>query len=318
MTKRPDKLKLAVIFHGARSQTATNLQQFKFLSSKLAGFVLKKYAFTKQSQKLLLRDYKSGGVDLVLKNSYGRGNECDIELFLEKHGIPFLGSGSRATLIGTSKKLSKLLFRKHGLPVAPDVGVDRKSWVVRSKNKILSKITKNLGYPCILKDTAGTDSRGIYLVKNSAELKRKLDNLVSKNNAFIVEKYIQFDNEVTCAVAGKKNTHAYEPVEFANKRGMFSAREKDSGNFVSLVPARIPKRLRERIQRISRLAHELLCCRSFSRADILIKGKQIYLLEVDVHPGFRDVSATTKSIEYEKESLNSFFLKLSAEALKGN
>ena len=53
----------------------------------------------------------------------------------------------------------------------------------------------------------------------------------------------------------------------------------------------------------------MLGCNTFSRADILIKNNNIYLLEVDVHPGFRTKSPTFLSAKHQSETPDELFLK---------
>src|SRR3989344_6662888 len=119
------KINLAIIFYGRADQKEINLQQYNDLSQNLIDFNISKYDFNEKENSLLIHDYKQGKIDFVLKNSYGRGNENDIELFLETNGIPYFGSDSKTTPLATSKNLSKNIFRKHGLPVLPDVFIDK-------------------------------------------------------------------------------------------------------------------------------------------------------------------------------------------------
>ena len=300
---------LAVVWYGDTGQAPINKEQFQDLKRALKSFRLEKYDFNKGEQGRLLRDYKKGKVDIALKNSYGRGHEADVELYLERNGIPFLGSGSQATLSGTSKFLSKKLFESHGLPIAKHVFVDRKIWS-GSPVSVLQRVTRKIGFPCIVKDVAGTDSRGISIVHDSRELKIVLEKAMRAGNAVIVEKYIVSAYETTCFVAERNGIpYAYEPVGIQTS-GVLTAAQKDSGAIDFAVPAKLPFQTRRAIKKVSIQAHRALGCQMFSRSGLLVKGSRLYLLEVDVHPGFRKKSVTTKSVDYDGSTLDRLFMSL--------
>ncbi len=158
------KINLAVVFYGNPAQEKINQVQFNDLKKNLVDFQLRKYDFNKNEQEKMLKDFKDGKIDIVLKNSYGRVHENQVELFLESHNIPYLGSDSKTTFIGTSKYLAKKVFRSHGLPVVEDITIFGKTWQA-DKKEMLASLEDKINFPCIIKDSAGTDSRGIFIVR---------------------------------------------------------------------------------------------------------------------------------------------------------
>ena len=302
------KINLAVVFYGDRSLSLVRRRQFKDLSKLLTSFYVKKYYFNASGRRRLLKDFQAGNLDIVLKNSHGRGHENDVELFLEKNNIPFLGSGSRATLIGTSKYLSKQRFKAHRLPVAEDLHVSQKIWR-RTRARVINFVEDKLNYPCIVKDVGGSDSRGLYFIRHEEKLKEVMNRLMRRNVEVIIEKFISRTQEATCLVVGNRRAVAYEPVEIVKDNDFFSSADKDHGACLFRLPARLSPPLIKAVKQLSASAHRSLGCRTFSRADILIKGKKLYLLEVDIHPGFQSISPTFKSARFIGESPDELFLK---------
>ena len=301
------KINLAVIFYGNPEQLPANREQFSDLKKNLFDFNLKKYDFNKGERQKLLNDFKKKKIDVVLKNSYGRGHESDIESFLELNKIPYFGSNAKVTFLGTSKSLAKEIFRLAKLPVAKDVYVNKKIWN-KSKAKIIKQVKEKIIIPCLIKDIGGTDSRGISVIKNNKQVERFLDQAVSKYGGVIVEQYIKNAYEATCLVVGNKNPIAYEPVGLIKKEEIISGKIKDQG-IKTEIPANLPKTVIKQIKKLSIFAHKALGCKTFSRSDILVKNKKLYLIEVDVHPGFRSVSPTSLSAKYAGQSLNQLFLE---------
>lgn len=299
---------IAFIIYGHSGQMKTNLQQFRDYKQMLHGFNVVKYNFHTDKSKIL-NDFRQGKIDIVVKNAYGRGNEADIELFLEKYKIPFLGSKSKATLACTSKYLSKNVFRKNNTPVIKDVYITKTVW--QKDSLLVKKIISEIGFPCLIKAIDGTDSRGLYLVKNGKALRLTILKALSKHKELIVEKFIKDAYEVTCLVAGNKKLTVFEPVGLMKIHEMFfTALSKDSGKINIEFPTRLNSKIVKKIKEISKKAHVALNCRDFSRSDILVKGNKLFLLEVDVHPGFRKVSPTVLSLKQKKITLNQLFLSL--------
>lgn len=302
------KIKLAVIYYGSKDQFLINEIQFKDLKNELKDFDLIRYDFNKGEHNKLITDYKKNKIDIVLKNSYGRGNEAHIESLLELNKIPYLGSNSQTTIVGTSKFISKNIFRSYGLPIANDVYVDKEIWK-KSKQKIINEIRGKIKYPCMAKDICGTDSRGIYYINKEKELINLLSKNLAKYSGLIIEEFISNAKETTCMVVGNDNPRAYEPVEIVKDNDFLTGEDKDRGLINFNLPPKMSKKLINEIKKASVSAHIALGCKTFSRVDILVKGQKLYILEVDVHPGFKLSSPTLKSAQYAKESPNDLFLK---------
>lgn len=299
------KINLAVIFSGVRAQKGANDRQFSDLSRTLKSFQLRPYGPREFSR--LLRDYQAGQIQAVLKNAYGRRHEIDWELFLEKNKIPFFGSGSRATKQGTNKHLAKIKFRQAGLMVASSITVDAQKWRHFFK-KILLDINKKIKYPCLIKDVAGTDSRGIYFIEDKQKLLTILPRVLKKRQV-IIEEFISPAQEVTCLVVGNSKPLAYEPVEIIKNNNFLSANDKDRGSLKLKIPARLTSKTITKIKQLALSAHRVLNCRTFSRSDIMIRENKAYLIEVDVHPGFRLSSPTLLSAKFIRQSPDDLFLK---------
>lgn len=305
MTRK--KINLAVIFYGDPAQLSANQTQFFDLKKNLVDFSLKKYDFNQGERQRLLNDFKKKKIDAVLKNSYGRRHESDLELFLESNNIPYFGSDAKATFLGTSKLLAKEIFRSSKLPVAKDVYVDKAIWH-QQKSAIIKQVKEKIGFPCLIKDIGGTDSRGISIIKNYKQVEYFVNQAVNKYEGVIVEQYIKDAYETTCLAVGDKKLIAYEPVGVIKDEMIISGQRKDKG-IKTEIPANLTKDVIKEIKKIAKLAHKSLGCRTFSRADILVKNKKLFLIEVDVHPGFRAVSPTCLSARYAGQTMNQLFLE---------
>jgi len=304
------KINLAVIFYGRADQLPINKRQLDYLKNNLSDFNVSGYDFNRGERAKLLADFNQGKIDTVLKNSYGREHEAEIELFLESNRIPYFGSDAKATFIGTSKYLSKQVFREHNLPVAEDVFVDKTIWR-KNKEKVIKNIVNRIGFPCLVKDIGGTDSRGIYKINSQAQVEKILDKAVAAHEGVIVEEFINNAYEAVCLAVGNDRPVIFTPLGLNKGRQDFlTSKQKDGFSLVKLdIPAKLPVKIINQIKKLTGAAHRALGCRTFSRADILVAGNELYLLEVDVHTGFSEFSAATVSAKYEGMDINKLFLK---------
>ncbi len=308
------KYNLAIIFYGNFDQYPVNLRQYEDLKKTLTDFEVGYYNFNKKEEKKLLADFSKGKIDIVLKNSYGRGNENYLEKLLEDNHIPYIGSDSKSTLLGTSKHASKELFKKQDIPVLPDIYLTKESW----KNNFdgLTQDARTLGFPLIVKASGGTDSRGIALASDEKKLREAIDTVLLSFDDLIVEKYLEDPYEVTCLVIDIDQPKALEPIGIIN-HGFVPAETKDQGTLNIELPANLSSEMTAKVQKLAIQTHQALNCQSFSRTDILIEDEQPFVLEVDIHPGFRLASPTTKCLKLAGLSLNNFFLKLTQKILEG-
>jgi len=304
------KINLGVIFYGNEGQYAINLQQVDFWQKELSDFNVFVYDFNKNDHSRLLEDFQNKKIDIVVKNSYGRANESKIESWLELNGIPFFGSDSLATTIGTNKFLSKELFAAAGIKVPPHFYIDKFTWASQ-KEKYLNDVDFQIGYPFMLKECGGTDSRGIYEIADKSDWLKRVDDLLVNGLGFIIEKKVDVKLEITCLVGGRKNIFVCDPVGFEHfGTPEEAANKKDNLKVVIKEISVLEEKMVDFIKHQSLLAHEILKCRDFSRADFLYDGKDVYMIEVDVHPGFRAGNLATISIEKSGLNLNSFFIFL--------
>lgn len=108
----------------------------------------------------------------------------------ESHGIKFIGPTTSNIISMGDKANAKKLMKEAGVPITP--GIDG----LISDPKEAVKIAKSIGFPIILKATAGGGGRGMRIANNEDELISNIDAAsMEANNAFgnpgiYLEKYI--------------------------------------------------------------------------------------------------------------------------------
>ncbi len=104
---------------------------------------------------------------LALHGEYGEDGE--IQQQLEDLGIPYTGSGVRASEIGMDKALQKELMSEKGFP-APRIRVlPRDAWVQRDSDKDLyQEAVAEIGFPLVIRPSRQGSSIGVSIIDRGA------------------------------------------------------------------------------------------------------------------------------------------------------
>ena len=125
--------------------------------------------------------------------------------FVEKlnaHNIDFIGPKSDHIKTMGDKILAKKTAEKYGLPVIPGSNGEVKEF------KDARSIAKAIGYPIIIKASAGGGGRGMVVVRNEKELEESIKRAKSEadksfdNDTVYIEKYLQNPKHIEVQIIG--------------------------------------------------------------------------------------------------------------------
>ena len=131
----------------------------------------------------------------------------------EKEGIIFIGPNPKAIDAMGSKSKAKSLMEDHGVPTVPGYkGKDQSDATLKAEaNKI--------GYPVLLKATAGGGGKGMRIVNSESEIKNAIAAAKRESKSafgddeLIVEKYIQSGRHIEFQIFGDKHGNAIHLLE---------------------------------------------------------------------------------------------------------
>ena len=125
--------------------------------------------------------------------------------FVEKlnaHNIDFIGPKSDHIKTMGDKILAKKTAEKYGLPVIPGSNGEVKDF------KDARSIAKDIGYPIIIKASAGGGGRGMVVVRDEKELEESIKKAKSEadksfdNDTVYIEKYLQKPKHIEVQIIG--------------------------------------------------------------------------------------------------------------------
>jgi D-alanine-D-alanine ligase len=200
--------------------------------------------------------------------------------------IPYQGSGVLGSAVAMNKLASKLLFEKSGLPVPPYMVIKRGDPVDPETCE------RRLGMPLVIKPVSGGSSIGVSIVKSGEFFMEAVKTAFSYDDTLLIEAFIK-GVEITGGVIGNDKLEALPIVEIIPDKNyeFFDYTAKyTAGATREICPARIDESLEVKAREFAKTAHKALFCRGYSRTDMILDGKDIYVLETNTIPGMTATS----------------------------
>jgi len=233
----------------------------------------------------------------VLHGTYGE--DGTIQGLFELADVPYVGAGVLGSAVGMDKVVQKQLLQHAKLPVAPFLWFTHDGYRTNAKRWIAA-IEQELRYPCFVKPANSGSSVGISKAHNRKELLSWIELAGEYDRKIIVERGVANAREIECSVLGNDDPVASLPGEIvpSNEFYDYDAKYVD-GKSTAIVPAKLPKALVKKIQRLACDAYRVLNCEGMARVDFLIPRtlKKLYVSEVNTIPGFTAISMYPKMWE---------------------
>jgi len=221
---------------------------------------------------------------IILHGLYGE--DGTVQGLLDLLNIPYQGSGVLGSAIAMNKIISKQLFEKHALPIP--------EYIIAKKGDTIDPAScrKQIGLPMVVKPAEGGSSVGMSIVKTEDALKSALEKAFEYDETVLIESYIK-GIEITGGVIGNKDLQALPIIEIVpdEKHDFFDYEAKYTAGITrEICPARIDDTLTIQAQTYSKMAHQALSCKGYSRTDMILKDNDIYVLETNTIPGMTSTS----------------------------
>ena len=174
------------------------------------------------------------------------------------------------------------------------------------------KIKRELGTPVFIKPANSGSSVGISKAKNEKQFREAIKLAFVHDNKILIEEYIK-GREIECAVLGNDNPIASTLGEVIPKHEFYSYEAKyiDPNGAVLEIPAKIPKALADKIQKLAIKTFKALYCEGMARVDFFLKEDgDVLVNEINTIPGFTKISMYPKLWEANGISYSSLIDKL--------
>jgi D-alanine-D-alanine ligase len=295
------KEKIAVLYGGLSSEREVSLKSGKAVSDALNSININHILFDVNHN--ILNDLLNNNITLVFNALHGRyGEDGTLQGMLDMVNIKYSGCNQLTSAITMSKLFTKHIFKANDI-LTPE-------YIILYSHKKIDK--SKLFYPHVLKPDTEGSSIGLFMINNEEEFNHYIKESFKYCNTVFIEKYIK-GREFTAGVIGNKKSIVLPILEVRPKNSFFDYEAKYvKGMSDFIVPADIPKILKEKVSKEVSKIYSVFGCKGMSRIDFIIdEYNNIYYLEINTIPGFTATSLlpqSAKSFGYDFPELISRLL----------
>ncbi len=291
--------KVAVLMGGASAERDISLMSGQGVLQALLSMGVDAHAFDPSRRDL--GDLKREGIARCFIALHGRfGEDGTVQGALELMGIPYTGSGVMASSLAIDKVMTKRIWRSEGLPTP--------TWRQVDSEQATAAALVDLGAPMIVKPAREGSTIGLTKVTSLWQCATAYREAAAHDAQVLCEQFIAGD-EVTIPVLGSgKQARALPVIRIVAPDGNYDYQNKyftDETQY--LVPCGLPPGEESSLQQIILKAYNVLGCRGWGRADVMIdaRTRNPYLLEINTSPGMTGhslvpMSARAAGISYEE------------------
>lgn len=226
--------------------------------------------------------------DIVFPVIHGNGFEDGkLQSIFELYNINYVGSNSYSSLISYDKLLTKLILEKYSIPQVP--------YIIYNENLDFNTIE----YPVIIKPCKCGSSIGISVVYKKSQIKEAIENALKYDRNIIIEKFIENNRELECAILEAKNNLVISDIGEILNNGCWYDFEHKYIKEVDTTISDINENIKSNLQMYSKKIFKILDCKDLSRIDFLydLNTNKLYFNEINTMPGFTEISMYPKLIK---------------------
>jgi D-alanine-D-alanine ligase len=280
------KLNLALLSGGISSEREVSLnsgdQVFEALDKEKYNIL--RYDPKTDLERLITDAPRIDAALIILHGPYGE--DGTVQGLLDLLRIPYQGSGVLGSAVAMNKIVSKQLYEKAGVPTPPYLVLENGSDIN------LDTCASKFGFPMVIKPVVGGSSVGMSIVRSESDFQPALDAAIAEDKTILIEPYIE-GIELTVGVIGNRDLEAFPVIEIVpdDAHEFFDYEAKYSAGVTEeICPARIDAEMTHKAQSYAKLAHQTLFCKGYSRTDMILKDRDIYVLETNTIPGMTATS----------------------------
>ena len=276
-------MKIAVLMGGISSEKEVSLRTGAAITAALQrkGYDAFSLVLDKDNFVTALTNTEFDLAYVALHGEFGEDGR--VQAFLDILEKKYTGSGYVESGISMNKTLTKKILDSYGV-LSP---------------KTYEKVEDIEKYPVVIKPTTEGSSVGLYICQNEADVRNAVEALEGKE--ILIEDFIKGE-ELTVGVL---NGEALGVLRIKPISGVYDYESKYTKGMTEYeFPAQISEASYDEAMKISAKVHKELNLKGATRSDFILRGEELFFLEVNTSPGMTETSllpkiATLKNIDFD-------------------
>ncbi len=227
-------------------------------------------------------------VDVVLNALHGGvGEDGTVQRILERSGVPYAGARAQAAALSLNKVRAREALQRAGIRMPQAVSFSLGNAL--ATGEMAQLVFSRFGPPYMVKPVQEGSSAGIRMAMTLLELPNVIGDVLDAFGAALVEQYIRGKEASVGVVEDFRGEELYvlPPAHVLLPEGshFIEPSHYQEGSLRHNVPSNFSHAEKKAIAELARAAHRALGLSHFSRADVMLTPRTVYLLEVDAVPG---------------------------------
>lgn len=248
-------------------------------------------------------------VDVVLNALHGGvGEDGTVQRILERAGVPYAGARPAASGFSLNKIRAREILQQAGVRMPRGVSFTLNNEL--TTGDMARAVFEQFGPPYVVKPASEGAATGILVAMTLSALPDVLGDVLDSFGAAIVEEYIRGEEASVGIIENFRGQELYAlpPAHVVLPEGLefMSPQAHEEGRVIHIVPSNFSHSQKQALADIAQQAHRALGMEHFSRADIIITPRAVYLLEVNAIPGLYQVASFPPMLESVGSSVREF------------
>ncbi|PUB28789.1 D-alanine-D-alanine ligase [Promicromonospora sp. AC04] len=219
------------------------------------------------------------------------GEDGSVRDVLDMVGLPYVGTGPRASRMVWNKPISKAALLDAELATPDYVTLPQSLFRDLGAQPVLDTIVRRLGLPLVVKPTEGGSALGVTVVTRAEDLPRAMVECFAYGETALIEQAIDGIELAVSVIDGPSGPEALPAVEIVAEGGYDYAARYVAGETEFFAPARLTEEQTALVSDAAVRAHRALHLRHLSRTDMILdRSGTAQILEVNVAPGMTEMS----------------------------
>lgn len=246
-----------------------------------------------KEEKIIKKLKKSVKIDCAVLCCHGRsGEDGNLQGLLSMSGIPFTSCGCASSAICMDKIFMKDIIKASNFATAEYTSFEKIDYILEP-DVTMKKLEKEIGYPMFIKPANLGSSIGISKCNNREELEVGIEVAIKYDRRILVEKSVENNIEVNCAVLGNSAYAVASEIEFPKHEKNFLTfdekylQRKQAAENVYETDNKISKKQQQKVKDLAISLFKKFDCKGVVRIDFLINKDTNELLvnELNTIPG---------------------------------
>jgi len=247
-------------------------------------------------------------VDVVLNALHGGiGEDGTVQRILDRAGIPYAGSRALGASLSLNKVRSRETLLHAGIRMPQGFAINGAEEGVTSLD-MARAVFERFGPPYIVKPVSDGGARGIRVASSIVELPHAIADVLEAYGSALIEEFVRGEEVSVGVIEGFRNEphYALPPAQVLRSERILMPDMHESGSLEHAVPSPFTYTQKLTMTDMAKTAHKALGLSHFSRADLIVTPRAVYLIEMNAIPGLYPGASFPSMLESVGSSIREF------------